>query len=69
MTLKGYRTIAYQVLSTVAVVTGVAVVTNFNDLGFTGGAAAWAMAVAKIADGVINCWLRYVTTTPIGEKF
>jgi hypothetical protein len=65
--MKGWRTVGYNILSTVVVVTGVAVTVNVADLGVTGDAAAWAVAGIKIADAVANLWLRLITNTAVGK--
>ena len=68
--LKGYRTVAYNVVSGVLGSGFIAILlaTNWQVLGFSAAHAGWIMLVLKIIDHAANIWLRAVTDTPMGKK-
>ena len=65
--LKGWRTIAFNVLSIIVMLAGV-VLQYVGQLGLSEMQAAMAGVVATIIVNLGNMYLRSVTTTPLGQN-
>lgn len=65
--LKGYRTVVVSVLKFVLAVVLIAM-QYLDMLGLDAATFAISMIVFKIAELGIETFLRWITTTPVGEK-
>lgn len=66
-TLKGWRTVGYEILSTVSIGLAVVVATDLGTFGWDGRTTALVGLGLKVADSVVGLWLRWMTDSPIGK--
>ena len=64
--MKGYRTIAFNVVTLIVTVAGVAL-QYVGEVGLTPRETALAAILLTVANTFGNMYLRTITTTPIGK--
>jgi len=65
--MKGWRTIAFNVLVIVATIAGALIFIDWYSLGLSGRATVLAVIAVNLLSSGANIALRFLTTGPIGD--